>query len=72
MLRKFSSYKHHTRGRFSCVAKIVKKVGIKLIKKIANKYKSVKKSTQGIIVLVKMMYDYYCGKTVLKKNYKMT
>ena len=53
------------------VSSIVKKVGIAIIKKFAQMYNKARKSTQRFIVLCKIIYDYYRGVKVKKKNYKM-
>ena len=52
-------------------SKIVKKVNINVIKKIANMYRNACMEIHRIIVLIKMIYDYYRGIKVLKRNYKM-
>ena len=50
---------------------IVKLVKLKTLKKLANMYKSAKNSKHRIIVLAKIIYDYYCGAKVYKSKYKM-
>ena len=49
------------------VKQIISKIGVAAIKRLSQKSK-----TNRVSVLAKMLYDYYCGKSVVKKNYRIS
>ena len=55
----------------SAVSTIVTRVTLKVVKKIADMYSKARQAKHRIIVLMKIIYDYYRGVSVYKGKYVM-